>query len=132
MQDRPGAIELLEALGAFLREDVAPKLEGSLRFKAIVGANVAGIVAREIALGAAQDRAQTERLWKLLGREGSPPVGADFALLARELSYELTRHINEGDADAGPWRAQVLAHLRETVREKLAVDNPRLVGREVP
>jgi len=130
MQDKPSAIELLEALGAFLREDVAPKLEGSLRFKALVGANVAGIVAREIALGPAQDRAQSERLWTLLGREGSPPVGADFAALARELSCELTRHICEGDADTGPWRAEVLAHLRQSVKEKLAVDNPRLVGPE--
>lgn len=124
MQDRPSAIELLEALGAFLREEVTPRLEGALRFKALVGANVAGIVAREIALGGAQDRAQTERMWKLLGREGTPPAESDFAGLARELSYELTRHICEGDADAGPWRTEVLAHLRESVREKLAVDNP--------
>lgn len=128
MQDRPGAIELLQALGAFLREDVAPRLEDGLRFKALVGANVAAIVAREIALGGGHDRAQTERLWKLLGREGEPPADSDFAAAAHELSCELTRHICEGDADRDPWRAQVLTHLRETVREKLAVDNPKLLG----
>ena len=132
MQDQPSAIELLEALGAFLREEVAPRLDGGLRFKALVGANVAGIVAREIALGAAQDRAQAGRLWKLLGRDGAPPEGSDFAALSRELSRELTRHICEGDADADPWRAEVLAHLRETVREKLAVDNPKLLAGDKP
>jgi len=127
MQDQPSAIELLEALGAFLREEVAPRLDGGLRFKALVGANVAGIVAREIALGPAQDRDQTERLWKLLGREGNPPAGSDFAALARELSRELTRRICEGDGDSGSWRTQVLIHLRASVREKLAVDNPKLL-----
>lgn len=130
MQDRPSAIELLEALGAFLREEVAPRLDGGLRFKALVGANVAGIVAREIALGPVQDRAQTERLWRLLGRAGTPPADGDFAALSRELSYELTRRICEGDADAGPWRVEVMEHLREAVKEKLAVDNPKLLAGE--
>ena len=125
MQDKPTAIELLEALAAFLREEVAPKLEGGLRFKALVGANVAGIVAREIALGPGQDRAELARLKALLGEDAAAGAEEDVAAKVRDLSWELCRRIDAGDADSGPWRDEVLAHLRSCVTEKLAVDNPR-------
>lgn len=128
MQDKPTATELLDALAVFLRDEVAPRLDGGLRFKALVGANVAGIVSREIALGASQDRAQFERLRALLGQPaGEQP--ADLASTVRELSFELCRRIDAGDADSGPWRAEVLAHLRASVDEKLAIDNPKLLSR---
>lgn len=125
MQDKPTAIELLEALAAFLREEVAPKLEGGLRFKALVGANVAGIVAREIALGPGQDRAELARLKALLGEDTAAGAEDDVAARVRDLSWELCRRIDAGDADSGPWRDEVLAHLRACVTAKLAVDNPR-------
>ena len=134
MQDKPTSIELLEALAVFLRDEVAPRLEGGMRFKALVGANVAGIVAREIAVGPGQDRAQLGRLTALLGDRAlgdraldgpGDGSGEDVAARVRELSFELCRHIDEGDADDGPWREAVLEHLRACVAEKLAVDNPK-------
>ncbi len=124
MQDKPTSTELLDALSAFLREEVAPRLEGGLRFKALVGANVAGIVAREIALGPSQDRAQLERLATLLERDHHEVPPEDIAATVREWSHELCRRIDAGDADEGPWREQLLDHLRQCVAEKLAVDNP--------
>lgn len=127
MQDKPTSIELLEALAAFLREELAPRLDGGLRFKALVGANVAGIVAREIALGPQQDRAQLERLTRLSGEDRSAggAAVADVAGRVRELSFDVCRRIDAGEADSGPWREQLLDHLRATVAEKLAVDNPK-------
>jgi hypothetical protein len=125
MQDKPTSIELLEALAAFLRDEVAPGVEGGLRFKALVGANVAGIVAREIALGSGQDRAQLSRLVELLG-EDATAASDDVASRVRELSFELCRRIDAGDADDGAWRENVLAHLRACVAEKLSVDNPKV------
>lgn len=126
MQDKPTATELLDALAVFLRDEVAPRLDGGLRFKALVGANVAGIVSREIALGAAQDRAQLERLERLLGTPaGESPE--DLAAAVRDLSFDLCRRIDAGEADSGPLRDEVIAHLRATVDEKLAIDNPKLL-----
>lgn len=127
MQDKPTSTELLEALAAFLREEVAPRLEGGLRFKALVGANVAGIVAREIALGPAQDRAQLERLAALLDRDHHDVPPEDVAGTVREWSHELCRRIDAGEADDGPWRDRLLDHLRACVSEKLAVDNPKVI-----
>lgn len=122
MQDKPSAAELLDALAAFLREEVAPKLEGGVRFKALVGANVATIVAREIRLGPEQDRVQLERLATLLGKDAAGIADADVADAVRGWSWELCRRIDAGEADAGPWQDQVLEHLRAGVAEKLAVD----------
>ena len=126
MQDKPTSIELLEALAAFLREEVAPRLDGGLRFKALVGANVAGIVAREIALGHGQDRAQLGRLAALLGHDVAEVADEDVAASVRAWSQELCRRIDAGEADAGRWREQLLAHLSACVSEKLAVDNPKM------
>ena len=51
MQDRPGALELLEAVQAHLAQAVVPMLgEPGLRFRTLVAANVLGIVRRELAL----------------------------------------------------------------------------------
>lgn len=128
MQDKPTATELLDALAVFLRDELAPHLDGGLRFKALVGANVAGIVSREIALGPAHDRAQHERLSALLGhRVEAGAMREETPVAVRELSFELCRRIDAGDADTGPWRHEVIAHLRKTVEEKLAVDNPKLL-----
>jgi hypothetical protein len=125
MHDQPAATELLEAVAAFLENVVVPKLEGGRRFHAIVAANAVRIVAREIELGPATERTRAERLWALLGNEGAPPAGTDAAELVRELSTELCTRIEAGDADEGPWRREVLEHLKHSVREQLAVDNPR-------
>lgn len=131
MQDKPTATELLDALAVFLRDEVAPRLDGGLRFKALVGANVAGIVSRELTLGPAQDRAQLERLAALLGTTTEPGAD-DIAAQVRALSFELCRRIDAGDADSAPWRTKVIAHLRRTVEEKLAVDNPKLLAPAKP
>ncbi len=124
MHDKPTPIELLDALAAFLRNEIAPQVDGGLRFKTLVATNVAGIVAREIALGPGHDRAQLERLAALLGQDADVATEPDVAERVRELSFELCRRIEAGDADSGPWREQVLKHLRATTNEKLAVDNP--------
>ena len=49
MKDYPPADELLEAVAAFLDEEVKPLLKGGQRFKSIVAANACRVVARETA-----------------------------------------------------------------------------------
>ncbi len=114
MADRPTGPELIEAVRRFI-DELLPELEGVRRFHARVASNALGIAAREIELQGVHDQARGGRLNRLLGGEG--PVD--------ELEAELVRRIRAGDADAAPWREEVLAHLRETVRERLAVANPQ-------
>jgi hypothetical protein len=125
MQDRPTAPELLDAVRAFLEEEVVPALAGRQRFHARVAANVLAVVGRELAGEEAALRAEWGRLAALLGL-ADPPPGLDALRAAvREATAALAERIRRGEADAGPFAHAVRAHLRATVREKLAVASPR-------
>ena len=130
MQDRPTALELLEAVRGFLADEVVPALDGRQRFHARVAANVLAIVAREVAGEEDSLQHEWEGLARLLGHEAARPPLRREALRAavRELSEGLAERIRRGEADAGPFREAVRAEVRETVREKLRVANPRFVA----
>jgi hypothetical protein len=112
LQDRPTAVELLDAVAGFLEQDAMPSLDARLRFHARVAANVLRILAREWELGPAQTARQQALLAGLLGHDGEPP----------ELWVELGGAIRDGALDER--RADVLAVLREITAQKLAIANP--------
>jgi uncharacterized protein DUF6285 len=127
MQDRPSAAELLEAVRAFLEEQVVPALEGTRQFHARVAANVLAIVGRELAQGDDNNWREWRALGALLEKPtGAPPeTSAALAEEVRRRNEELAARIRAGDADGGPWRAAVLAHLRATSTDRLAIANPK-------
>jgi hypothetical protein len=127
VQDKPSAEELLEALAQFLDAEVVPAFEGRRRFHAIVAANVARIVAREIRLGPAQVKQEYTALCDLLGKSPTDPAPTQATLA--ELNAELCTRINEGAADRGDYRRRVIDFLRSVVTAKLAIDNPKLIQR---
>lgn len=129
MNDRPTSVELLRAVGRFLREEVVPELSGPRRYHARVAANVVAIVAREIETEEPQLRGEWQRLGALLAEGGEPPAQRE-ALRAgviarnRALVARIRAGDADADADAGAFRAGVLAHLRRTVADKLDVARP--------
>lgn len=129
MLDKPDAKDLLEALAAFLANDVVPELHGRKRFHALVAANVARILARESELGPSVQEREIVRLSRLLGREpdGAAASAEERMALETALGRELVSRIDAGEADEGPWRDEVYAYLRETVADKLRIDNPRML-----
>ncbi|MCZ7536767.1 MAG: DUF6285 domain-containing protein [Acidimicrobiia bacterium] len=112
-QDRPTATELIEAVRDFLERDVQPALEGHLAFHTRVAVNALGMVARELRLGPDLDAAEAARAAALLGHDGEP----------RDLERELASRIRDGSLDDR--RTEVRDHVKETVRAKLEVANPR-------
>jgi hypothetical protein len=129
MQDRPTALELLEAVRAFLEDEAMPALDARRRFHARVAANVLAIVGRELAAEEESLTAEWTRLATLLGHDaGSPPAPrAALRDAVRAWSEELADRIRGGEADEGPFATAVRTHVRETVRAKLRVANPREV-----
>jgi hypothetical protein len=123
--NRPTKIELLQAVQGFLDELVGD-LEGVKRFHARVASNAVSIVARELELGREMLTGHHERLGALLQGETQslPEDEAELALLVETLEAELAERIRAGEGDAGPWREQLLAHLRASARERLAISNP--------
>jgi hypothetical protein len=127
VQDKPSAEDLLEALAEFLDAEVIPAFEGRRRFHAIVAANVARIVAREIRLRPEQTRQEYAALCDLLGEPATEPAPSDETL--SRLSSELCDRINHGAADTGDYRKKVIDFLRTVVAAKLAIDNPKMLQR---
>ena len=129
MQDRPTVHELLQAVIYFLDDEAVPHLSGSRQFYGRVAANVLRTVQRELEHEEAQLTEEWERLNQLLAVENRPATRAGLRRAMRRRTEELCQRIRQGDADAGSYRKQVLAHVRESVREKLLVNNPGWITR---
>ena len=117
----------MDAVRGFLEEKVVPALEGTRQFHARVAANVLAIVSRELASGEAGLRLEWRRLVTLLDLPAAevPENAAVLAEAVRALNGTLAARIRAGEADAGSWRTEVLAHLRMTSEDRLAIANPR-------
>ena len=89
MQDRPSAVELLQAVRSFIQDQAIPRLEGRAAFHARIAVNALAIVERGLELGSAQDAAERERLEAMLGRKGTLDT----------LNRELCRRIRTGEVD---------------------------------
>jgi hypothetical protein len=112
MQDEPTPEELIKAVADFLRNEIAPVIEGHNAFKLRVGINALDLVARQLAREPDSDAAEAARLSKLLGMPGS--LG--------ELNRALADRIANGEMDLQtPGLAD---HLWQTTMAKLAVDQP--------
>jgi hypothetical protein len=112
MQDEPTPEELTKAVADFLRDDIAPEIDGHNAFKLRVAINVLDLVTRQLKLGQESDAAEAARLTRLLGMEGS----------LIELNRALSDKIAKGEVDLQtPGLAE---HLWQTTLAKLAVDQP--------
>jgi Domain of unknown function (DUF6285) len=130
MHDRPTVHELLTALHRFLDEEIVPATEGRRQFLARVAANVARMIDRELAGEEEGLRAEWARLDGLLGVEEDLPEAREALRKAIVRRTEaLCERIRAGVADDDtPFRRALVAHLRETVREKLLAANPAWLG----
>jgi hypothetical protein len=84
---------------------------------------------RELEREEAQLTVEWERLNQLLPAEERPGTQAALRDAIRRRTEELCQRIRDGAADTAPYRARVLAHARESVREKLLVNNPQWIVR---
>jgi len=130
MQDRPTYDELLVAVERFLRDEVMPNIGGARSFHARVAANVLAIVRRELAHQDEQLAADWAGLDALLGPLERPSTRDPLREAIAARTAELCERIRSGDADAGPFRDAVVAHVRRTVRDKLVVSNPGWLGED--
>ncbi|MCP3911980.1 MAG: hypothetical protein GY713_13605 [Actinomycetia bacterium] len=107
--DRPDAIELVDIVREFLRDDIVPVLEGQLAFHARVAVNALAIADRELRLGPGHQEAHAARL----------------AALDCTTDVELAARIRDGELD-DRYR-EVGAAVREMVWDKIGVMNPKYV-----
>ncbi|MBK9178458.1 MAG: hypothetical protein IPM45_02595 [Acidimicrobiales bacterium] len=112
--DAPSAQQLVEAVREWLEREVLPAVEGRLQFHTRVAVNVLGMVERELELGPEQAADHAERLASL-------GVADEAELAAAIRSGALDDRYDE-----------VRAAVAATVRDKLAVANPRYAAPDPP
>lgn len=113
MQDRPTAAELLTAIGDLLNDEVLGAVDGPLKHKVRVAANLCRILAREQALGGTHDMNARATLMALLD---SPDTEILSLLAALDARLQ-----DGGDAfERAAWPV-----VLDIVRGKLAIDKPR-------
>ena len=116
-QSMPDAPTLLGAAVKYLEDELLPALNGYHRFKTRVTVNVLNTIRRELELRAAQAAAERKRLAAILGHDGEVDA----------LSMELSERIRSGAVDLND--PALRAHLRQSVADALAINNPKWVER---
>lgn len=112
MQDRPTAVELLEAVADSLDGEVLPVVDFTVQHKVRVAANICRIVIRELQLGADVDRREHAALVNLLGHDGETLA---------ELNADAAAHFRRADAAELSAAVDVLI---DAVAGKLTVNKP--------
>jgi uncharacterized protein DUF6285 len=116
-QSMPDAPTLLSAAVKYLEEELLPALDGYHRFKTRVTVNVLSTIRRELELRGAQAAAERTRLAAILGHNGEVDA----------LSMELSERIRSGAIDLND--PALRAHLRQSVADALAINNPKWINR---
>lgn len=124
MQDRPTAVELLDALEAFMRDRAANARDRWERFQFQVAANSLGILRREAELEDDFMRDEWHGLDALLGPEPPPARQHDFATRLLQRNQALVDAIHRGEFD-GDREERLVRHLYETVVNKVRIASPR-------
>jgi len=117
--DRPDATELIETVREFLQEKLVPAMTGHAAFEVRIAANLLAIALRELEHSPVSTEAARERLALIIGRAGT----------VDELEAVLVQRIQTGDLSIAS--EALRAHLQKTVRDRLAIANPKYL-RETP
>ena len=117
MQDQPSAPELLDALAEYLVGELRPQVPAEQRFKVLVAANLAAVVARELRAGS-EPSAEDAALFEALLGEQSQSASDEASRLAAELSAEIRAGAFDDRLD------ELTAALRGHVQRKLDIARP--------
>jgi len=115
-EQHPTMATLLAASLEFLRGTLLPKLEGADAFNLRVAANAIDLVRREIELGGDTAASEHQRIERALGAAGEPtPLRDAFCdRLASDPGFLSKPEVQEA--------------LRETILDRLAIDQPSYSG----
>jgi aminoglycoside phosphotransferase (APT) family kinase protein len=116
----PRVEELLNSVSDFLRQDVMGETQGRAQFMARVAANSLDIVQREFALAEVCLAGEKRRLADLFEVADASAVQLD------ELRWRLVQSLRDGSIALDT--PQLQAHLRATVVNQIAIDQPRYPG----
>jgi aminoglycoside phosphotransferase (APT) family kinase protein len=114
--EMPRLDELMVSVRNFLREDVMNQTKGRTNFMARVASNSLDIVLRDMLTGPVHRRQEQERLRHLLAADGG----------LESLRWKLVNGLRDGSIALD--HSGLAEHLRTTVVNQIAIDQPRYSG----
>ena len=114
--DMPSQQELVQSVRDYLREDAMKNLQGRSQFLARVAGNSLDVVLRELALGGQHQSLEADRLRHYYG--STAPLG--------DLRVQLSDDLRTGKIPLSD--ATIQQHLRSTVVNQIAIDQPNYSG----
>lgn len=115
--NRPSKEEILRGVSLFLKEDLAPALQGPFRFQALISASLLDIVLRELTL-------DPDSFFASRNLDGLLGSGIQGGNSQEEKETNLCERIRAGDFDEGEARKRLFSYLAGEIRYKIQVDNP--------
>ncbi len=119
-EDRPDGAALLEAARRLLLEELIALLPAERRYDGLMIANAMAIAARELRDAGTSAAAAARRLAAFYAATAEDGAG-------EALSRRLAADIRAGRFDDGPARERLVALLREGLRDRLAIANPKML-----
>ncbi|EMN46271.1 DUF6285 domain-containing protein [Leptospira weilii] len=129
MQDKPTSADLLEAIQDFLMKEILPQFKDKefLSYKTLVSWNMLGVVSREIRSGEELLDKELSRLVGILNKNlANPSTLNEKKALAHAWNIELRDKIRKEKLSSE--NLQYWNHVKETVKEKVEVINPRFTS----
>jgi hypothetical protein len=132
MHYAPDAPSLLNAIAAFLGDDIRPAIKAhdpALAFRVLIAESLCRIVAGELQSEDMLDMMELGRLKELLPEESAASEETGRSRTERHaalatLNAALAERLREGDVD-DTFGSETIDHLKQALREKLMVTNPR-------
>jgi hypothetical protein len=129
MNDRPNAVELLDAVRAFLEKELLPSLtDARLRFQTLVAANVLAVAGRELTTREEHLAEEWSLMDAVLGKVEMPLPTTELAQAIARRNDDLCQRIRAGKFDEAERARELSGMLHRVVVRKLEVANPRLVS----
>jgi hypothetical protein len=130
MNDRPTAVELVNAVRQYLESELLPTLtDARLKFQTLIAANVLSIAERELGSEETELANEFAFLADLLKLdEPAPHTLTGLRSAVRTANERLGEHIRRGDYDELAKFASLATELRRFVERKLQAANPRYLA----
>jgi Domain of unknown function (DUF6285) len=129
MNDRPTAVELVNAVRHYLENELLPTLtDPRLKFQTLIAANVLSIAERELKTEEVDLTVELAVYAELRKHGGDPSTTTEMRAAVWTANALLCEKIRHGDYDQ-PEKFQALARrLRSVVERKLQTANPRYLA----
>lgn len=125
MRDQPDGINLLATAEQIIRQQVLPDMPKQHHTQMLMCLRAMAIAQRQLRYGDAPQQAELASVLRFV----PVPEAGELTQSLTEANRALSQQIRQGLGDPGhAQRAELIEHLRETTRQRVAESNPKYLA----